>query len=158
MKHLYIFILALVLTSCTPKNEHPELVDEIYKDLVAELAIVTKSLAEEEKNLLTLNEELALAVPQTGQIKFSKKKVSDSLERITVLKQQKMYFEIKIEQRILYAQTKYRESLLPNGKPWPNIEEVETYKNLAKFRRDKIEWDKNKGIKKVVPRGTEKNN
>lgn len=154
MKYTYFILYAFIVSSCTQKIEHPELIDDVYKDLVVELSIASKSLEEEEKNLKSVKEELALAVPQTGQVKFSKKKVSDSLERITILKQQKMYFEIKIEQRIQYAQQKYSESLHKGGKPWPDKEEVEVYKNLAKFRRDKIEWDKNKNLKKSVPRGT----
>lgn len=155
MKNIYLLLFLLIIASCTQKNDHPENMDAIYKDLVAELAIATKSLAEEEKNLQQLNDELALAIPQTGQVKFSKKKVYDSMERVNTLKQQKLYFEIKIEQRIHHAKVKYQESLLPNGKPWPDKEEIETYNNLAKFRRDRVESERKRNLKKIVPRRTD---
>lgn len=155
MKYFFFAFYALLLTSCFDTVANPELTDEIYKDYVAELGIVKKSLEEEEKYLLTNIEERARAVPQTGQIKFSNKKVSDSEEKIQILRQQKQYFEIKIEQRALLAKQRHSESLRKNGRPWPDKDEVALYKAEAKFRRDKISWEKTKGVKKAVPRGTE---
>ena len=93
------------------------------------------------------------AAPQSGQIKFANKKVFESENKITALKQQKQYFEIKVEQRKNIDRNNYLDSL-KNGKTWPNKEEVEEYKTTIKLQRDKINWDKNKGNKKDVPRGT----
>lgn len=154
MKYLIFAIYALFLASCFDTVANPELSDEIYMDYVAELGIVKKSLEEEEKYLLTSLSERSRAIPQTGQIKFLNKKVSDAEEKILVLKQQKQYFEIKIEQRALYAKLRHPESLKSDGRPWPDTEEVALYKAEAKFRRDKIAWEKTRGIKRAVPRGT----
>lgn len=158
MKCLIFVAFALFLNSCTPNNTHPEQVDGIYKDLTAELGIAIKALDEEEKKLSGIVKEKELAVPQTGQIKFTNKKIADSLEKINVLKQHKQFFEIKVEQRLHRAQVKYQESLQSGGKPWPDPEEAALYNSVTKFQRDKIAWDKNKGMKKLVPRGTVKNN
>lgn len=131
----------------------PELSDEIYKDLLIELDVATKELEAEEKNLEKLVADKEKAAPQSGQIKFANKKVFESENKITALKQQKQYFEIKVEQRKNIDRNNYLDSL-KNGKTWPNKEEVEEYKTTIKLQRDKINWDKNKGNKKDVPRGT----
>lgn len=156
MKCLIFACLVLFFASCNSKNPHPEQLDEIYLDLVAELGIADKALEAEEKNLATLIKERDQAVPQTGQIKFANKKVADAESKVNSLKQQKLYFEIRIEQRKHEAAQKYEQSLKEGGKPWPDKEEVALYKSVVKFQRDKLAWDKTKGIKKDVPRGTDK--
>lgn len=152
---LYLLFLCF-FASCSQKNANPEQLDDIYKDLVDELGIVSKALGAEENQLNALKNDRTKVVPQTGKIKFINKQISDSEEKISVLKQQKQYFEIKIEQRQGLAKLKYEESLRPGGKPWPDEQEQGLYKSVIKFRREKIAWEKNKGIKKPVPRGTEK--
>lgn len=155
MKCTVFLLLLIFLTSCVQKDSHPERKDEIYNDLLAELEIATKQLEGEEKNLVLLKQELSKAVPQTGQIKYASKKVLAAEESINITKQRKIFFEIKAERRKSYVQQRYEESLSKDGRPWPDAKEVEVYKSISKFNREKMEWDKNKGIKKGVPRGTE---
>lgn len=154
MKYLFFIAFALFLASCNKKDPNPELSDPIYKDLTEELGIASKALEDEEKNLASLMKEKDQAVPQTGQIKYATKKVYDSQARVDVLRQQKQFFEIKIELRKHEVQQRYAESLKEGGRPWPDQAEIATYMSVAKFQRDKIEYEKNKGIKKSVPRGT----
>lgn len=154
MKRLKIMALVLFISGCTKNDPHPELLDSIYKDLVVELDIASKGLDEEEKNLISVLKEKSMAIPQTGQIKFANKKVADSYERLNILSQRKKFFEIKIAQRVQFAQLRHDESRRPGGKPWPDPEEQALYSSVAKFQRDKLVWEKNKGMKKTVPRGT----
>jgi isopenicillin N synthase-like dioxygenase len=154
MKCLFFAALLLFFSACTQKDPHPEANDEIYKDLVSELDISSKMLEAEEKNLEHLIKEREKAVPQTGQIKYANKKVYDSEAAVNILKQRKQFFEIKIEERKYEAQQKYEQSLKPGGKPWPDPAEIKLYKSVAKLEREKFEWQKNKGMKKDVPRGT----
>lgn len=156
MKYLNIMAIVLLFAACSQQNSNPELLDVIYLDLKAELAIADTALSAEEKNLLSLLKEKNMAVPQTGQIKFANKKIVDSEAKINALKQQKLFFEIKMETRLKHDQIKYQESLRPGGKPWPDTEEAALYNSVVKFQRDKIAWDRNKGLKKLVPRGTKK--
>lgn len=149
---LALFIITLV--GCQKTDPTPELRDEIYKDLQVELEIATKALEAEEKNLETLLKERQKAIPQTGQIKYANKKVYDSQERIEQIRQQKTYFEIKIETRKFEVRARYAESLKKGGRPWPDPKEVEMYKTVTEFYRNKINWEKTKGTKKNVPRGT----
>lgn len=158
MKCLIFIAVAVFLTACTQKDPNPELLDGIYKDLVAELDLARKALDLEEKSLATLMKEKALAVPQTGQIKYANKKIADAEERIMIMKQRVAFFEISISQRSDHAKLKYEESLRAGGKPWPDKEELALYNSVTKFQRDKLVWDRNKGVKKTVPRGTSKTN
>jgi hypothetical protein len=82
------------------------------------------------------------------------KKIYDSEAKINILKQQKNFFEIRLELRKAEVQFRYEQSLKPNGPPWPDPKEIEDYKTMMKIQRDKLLWDKNRGVKKYVPRGT----
>ena len=150
--------MLLFFSACTQKDPHPEQLDGIYKDLLAELDLARKALELEEKSLATLMKEKTLAIPQTGQIKFANKKIADAEERIMIMKQRVTFFEISITQRSELAKIKYEQSLRAGGKPWPDKEELDLYSSVTKFQRDKLAWDRNKGIKKTVPRGTSKTN
>ncbi len=154
MKCLFFAFFALILTSCTQADPYPESRDEIYKDLITELEIAEKAYEAEEKQQERLAAELSKALPQTGQVKYATKKLRDSSERLNALLQQKTYFGIKLEQRKAYVQARYQESLKDPTRPWPDEKELEMYRSVVKFNRDKIAWEKSKGMKKSVPRGT----
>lgn len=156
MKSLFLLLFLAALASCVKTVANPEVSDEIYIDLQQEFALAAKALEEEEKNLISVKKEREAAIPQTGQIKFSNKRVSDSEERINQLRQQKLYFEIKLETRKEHVRDRYAESLRPSGRPWPDKNEAALYKAVMKFNKDKISWEKDRGSKKTVPHGTSK--
>lgn len=153
MKYLFFIAFALFLTACDKKNPTPELQDEIYKDLVQELDIASKVAEDQEKAIASLKKDQQTAVPQTGQVKYATKKVYDAEAKLEVMKQHKQFFEIKIELRKHEVRQRYEESLKEGGRPWPDPQEVATYKAVTKLQRDKIQYEKNGG--KVVPRGTD---
>lgn len=148
------FALFLFFLGCTKVDPHPENRDEIYADLGSELEIATKTLEAAEKNLLLAQEEIKKAIPQTGQIKYATKKLRNAEAFLAEMKQRKIYFDIKRERRRAYVQFRYKESLSSEGRPWPDPKEIEEYRAIVKFNRDKLEWDRTKGMKKDVPRGT----
>ncbi len=154
MKTIILALFLISLTSCNKSDPTPETHDEIYTDLQTELDIANKSVEAEQKNLEKLKKELDKAIPQTGQVKYATKKVRDSEDRLNVLGQQKTYFEIKMERRKFEVQQRYQESLKKDGRPWPDPKEIEMYKTVTAFYRNKLNWEKTKGVKKDVPRGT----
>ncbi len=153
MKTLIILVFFFLLSSCNKTDPTPETSDEIYKDLLEEFEVASKGLESEQKNLQKLQQERDSAVPQTGQVKFANQKVNETLATVNKLQQQKQFFEIKIELRKSEARRKYLESK-KLGKPWPDPVEIANYKASMKLQRDKLNWEKNKGMKKDVPRGT----
>ncbi len=154
MKCIILALFLMFITSCDKKDPHPEAKDEIYNDLMAELEIASKAADSEEKSLNGFKAEIGKAVPQTGQIKYATKRLRASEDSLNELKQRRLYFEIKAERRKAYVEQRYHESFNKDGRPWPDQQEIEVYKSITKFNREKLEWDKNKGIKKGVPRGT----
>lgn len=149
-----IYALFLFFLGCTKIDSHPETRDEIYEDLGQELEIADKAVESAEKMLLKAQEEIKKAIPQTGQIKYATKRLRNAEAFFSEMKQRKVYFDVKRERRKTYVQFRYQESLNKDGRPWPDTAEIEEYKAVVKFNHDKLEWDRNKGIKKNVPRGT----
>lgn len=154
MKNVVLAAVLIILASCVKTDPFPELRDEIYADLQTELSIVTKGLDAQTKSLEGLLIEITKAVPQTGQIKYATQKVRQAEDLVSALKQQKLYFEIKLETRRALVASRYSESKKDGGRAWPDKEELELYKTVMKLNRDKSIWTKTKGIKKNVPRGT----
>ncbi len=138
------------MSACTKKQANPELSDEIYNDLKNELEL-------NEKQTETINSQLSKdietykkSVPQSGEAAINRNKVNTTENLLSVVKQQKKYFEIKIEQRKIYVSERYKESLIKNGRPWPDIKENLDYKTKMKLQREKFNWDSGN-----VPRGTD---
>lgn len=153
----FLLVLSLFFAfSCTKRDPHPELKDEIYSDLLAEQDIWTKSVEAAKKDLEGLEKDVKSSVPQTGQLKSFEAKYFEAKNAIVKMEQQKQYFDIKVEQRKNEVQDRYEESFRKGGRKWPDPEEVATYKAKLKLYREKIEWDRNKGVVKNVPRGTAK--
>ncbi len=144
------FLLILsIISSCKGADPNPELKDKIYQDLRSELDIAKRNTQGEVAQLEKVSQELKEVVPQSGILKHAAGRVFASQNQLDVYRQQEKYFEVKLEQRRIYVQKRYLESLLPAGRPWPDPAEEQEYEIRLKLRRAKLEWDK-----KNVPRGT----
>ena len=139
--------------SCTQRDPNPERSDFVYRDLSKELDLVKKNIAAVEIEYNTRQTDLKSVVPQTGQIKTYEKKVFESKNQLERLRQQQQFFEISLEERKKDVIGRYEESLR-GGRAWPDKKELEIYERAQKFQREKIAWEKNKGMIKDVPRGT----
>ncbi len=153
MKYAILVVILTFFMGCNKPDPNPEKQDEIYKDLSAEFELATKRLEAETKNLTKLESEKEKVIPQTGQIKFAVRKINETQATITKLQQQKQFFEIKLELRKNDVRDRYMEARR-GGRKWPDPEEIIAYQSFIKMQRQKLEWDKNKGVKKNVPHGT----
>lgn len=158
MKNALFLLLYLVfsvfLLSCKKENPNPELDDIIYKDLKLEYDISVKQEAELQVQVEENRKLFLKTPPQQGLSNVNRSKLTASENLLHTIKQQKKYFEIKIEQRKLYVQQRYKESLSAGGRPWPDPKETEDYKVRLKLQRDKFDWDARKAKEGNVPRGT----
>lgn len=150
---ILLLIIIALMPSCQQQDPNPELKDLIFLDIGRELGLVKKSIESIETELSERRELLRSVVPQTGQLKGVEKKVFESQNNLERLKQQKQFFEIKAESRKAEVQSKYRASL-HGGPRWPDEKETEMYQASIKFQREKLSWDKKRGMIKNVPRGT----
>ena len=153
MKSYFFGLFFIILVACHPRDPNPELKDPIYQDLKKELALVDKNIETGNKELGDRKSILKGVIPQSGQLKSVEQKVFESEDYLEKLAQQKLFFEIKIEQRKRLVSTKYAHSL-HGGPAWPDPKEVEDYDAEIKLQRAKIKWANEKGMVKKVPRGT----
>ena len=151
---LIYLILPLFLLSCKKEDPNPELSDIIYKDLKSEYDMSVKQEAELQAQVEENTSHYLKTPPQQGLSNVNRSKLTASENSLATVKQQKKYFEIKIEQRRLYVQQRYKESLAEGGRPWPDPKETEDYKIRLKLQRDKFEWDVRRSKDGNVPRGT----
>jgi hypothetical protein len=141
----------LLMQSCKQKvDPSPELSDVIYQDLKSELEISTKQETDLKGQLAKDIQEYRNVPPQKGKSAIARNKTSMSENLLNVSQQQKKFFEIRIEQRKIFVQQRYKESLGTSGRPWPDEKELTDYKIRMKLQQDKFNWDT-----KNVPRGTD---
>ena len=142
------------MCSCERRDESPEKSDVIYIDLQKEFDLMEKQLAGAEVEHLVKIDDYKNVIPQSGQKKPYEKKLFDSENTLKRLRQQKQFFQISSEQRKDYVRMRYNEGFGKSGRPWPDTKEIEQFERAKKLQREKITWEKNKGVIKNVPRGT----
>lgn len=153
MNRIVLIFCLIFMFSCTQRDPNPERADFVYRDLSKELDLVKKNKDSVKTEYDERVADLRSVVPQTGQIKSYEKKVFESKNQLERLTQQQQFFEISLEQRKKHVVDRYGESFR-GGRPWPDAKEIEIYEQSQKLQREKITWEKNKGVVKNVPRGT----
>lgn len=146
---IFTIILCFCVISCKKNDPNPELTDSIYLDLKSELELSTKQEVDLQRQLEKDILKYKTTKPQTGMYAANRNKVSTSESLLNIIQQQKRFFAIKLEQRKIYVNERYLESLRKNGRPWPDEKELADYKIRMKLQREKFEADV-----RNVPRGT----
>lgn len=142
MKTIFIifFFLLISLVGCKKPDPSPELRDPIYQDLVNEVRDVASQIVSEQKNLDEHLKNLDLVKPQTGQIKYAEKRVSESRARLERLRQRKLYLDLRLETRKRLDGEKYLEAY-HKDQAWPDPKEHEEYKAQKKLDQAGSVWD-----------------
>lgn len=156
-KLLFFTLFSLVLIGCTKRDPHPENKDPVYAQLQTDLGAAKAALALVTDSVNSSKADLETAVPQSGEFAVFQKRVNDALGAQVYASQQVRMYEVRIEERKLYVERRYLESLTPNGRKWPEEGEAEAeLQKLQLFReknarvRDTLKKDESKD----VPRGT----
>ncbi len=152
MKILSLVITLFLLTSCDKPDPNPELKDPIYSDLQSQFDSTKKALEGEIKLLEGHQHDIEMVTPQSGEIKTVQKKITDSRNQINKLEQEKAYLLLKVESRknsdiIAYSKA-YKKK-----EPWPNPNELKSYKIEQKLRSAKRTWSAKDRIKELNPPG-----
>lgn len=146
------FLASFFALGCNKPEPNPETRDPLYTDYLAELDLAKKSLEAEEKTYSEHETAFKATVPQTGQIRYARKRLEESKAKIDRLKQQVTYFELKVANRLKETRKKYLIAF-NSGKIWPDPKEIEEYRSVLKLRRDKIAADHNE---RIPPKPTKK--
>jgi hypothetical protein len=142
-KSLWISALCLfILSGCKKAEEHPENLDPIYADLVAQAAGIQAKVDGQKKKVEELQGKLAKMGPRDPETKGANREI-ENLERGLVLMQQDaQYFTIRAEQRRLYDKESYLRAFNADL-PWPPSDELSEYKESKKLRNASRDWDRN---------------
>lgn len=148
MRVISLLFISLFLFACNKPLSNPELSDPIYSDLSSMLASTTQAIVAEKATLMGHEKALQEVVPQSGQIKYAEKRVKESKERINRLEQERLYLELKLNNRKRVSQSSYAKAF-EKGEPWPNPKEWESYLLEKKFRSAKKDWDVRERMKEL---------
>lgn len=140
MRIFIVFTLILTILGCDKPNPEPEKLDPIYSEMEKEASAAGNALKAAEKELEGFEKELAAVVPQTGQIKYAQKRVSETQAKITKLRQMEQYWKLRVESRKVWAREKYLEAY-HQKKPWPPPEEFTEYQAQKKLEEAPRAWD-----------------
>ncbi len=155
---LLLFTLLLIgLAGCNKRDPNPENKDAVFAQLNKDLAEAKVALAYVADYINTNKLDLETAVPQSGEQPVYVKRINEGLNAQTYAAQQVRAYEVRIEERKLYVQRRYLESLTPNGRKWPEEGEAEAELLKLQMLREKVARVKNtlpKAEDKNVPRGT----
>lgn len=155
---LLLFTLLLVnLAACNKRDPTPENKDAVFAQLNKDLGEAKVALAYVNDYINTNKLDLETAVPQSGEQPVYVKRINEGLNAQTYAAQQVRAYEVRIEERKLYVQRRYLESLTPKGRKWPEEGEAEAELLKLQMLREKVARVKNtlpKTEEKDVPRGT----
>jgi DNA repair ATPase RecN len=141
MKKCFLVLFLLVLSACNKPDPHPELRDPIYKDIEAKQKELTGAVESEKKALEEAEKNLSAVVPQTGQVKFARKRVFEIKARIEKLEQLKRYYTVRLESRKFEAQDEYLSAFdQGKGTEWPAAESYTDYQTQESARTKSRNW------------------
>lgn len=139
----------IILAGCHQPNPHPETMDPIYSDLEKEKKNIDGAYSSEKKELEGLEQALREVKPQTGQIKYAQKRVSESKARIDKLYQQKLYLELRLQSRLEHVSKAYLIAF-EKGLPWPDPKEYQVYKSQKGLETAPKAWSVGNRLEKAA--------
>jgi septal ring factor EnvC (AmiA/AmiB activator) len=145
---LFLLFLSIFVVACHQPDPHPEHMDPIYADLEKERKEAESQYSAEEKQLEELAAALKDVKPQTGQIKYAKKRLYESQRRLEKLRQRKVYLELRTQSRQKWAQKDYLRAFNKN-EPWPDPKEHEIYKSQMDLENAPKVWSSRDRIEKL---------
>lgn len=159
-KIINLLITALVLmnlVACNKRDPTPENKDPVFAQLEKDLSAAKAALAYVDDYIAINRTDLKSAVPQSGEEPVYVKRINEGLNARTYAQQQVRMYEVRIQERKLYVQRRYFESLTKDGRKWPEEGEAEGELLKLQMMREKVARVKNTLVKaeeKDVPRGT----
>lgn len=156
-KILFFLLVSLLSVGCNKRDPHPENKDPVYAQLNKDIGEAKAAQTYVQDYINENKSALEEAVPQSGERPVFEKRMNEGLNALTYATQQVRMYDVRIEERKLYVQRRYLESLTPNGRKWPEEPEAEAELLKLQLLREKTARVKNtlkKEEAKDVPRGT----
>lgn len=138
-KIFFFILVSFVFVGCNKPNPHPELLDPVYMDIKKDLDDQEKVVAEALSALKEKKTDLQVAKPQTGQLKWAQKRLSEADDRYTKAVQRLEFLKIKLESRYNYSRKSYIVAFRKKSS-WPDPKEQEEYFQTKKLRQSPKFW------------------
>ena len=129
-----------VLFGCKKPIENPHLIDPIYKDLEARYKETEAAAEKEEGTLAELKGQTEELEPRDVKIRINTREIYAREKMLRSLKQQQLYYQIRMEQRKKFAQEDYKRAF-DADKPWPDPQEFKDYVEVKKLQAANRNWD-----------------
>jgi hypothetical protein len=130
-------LFGLFLANCKKRDPNPETKDPVYAQLQVDLGVAKAALALVDDHIKTNRESLEGAVPQSGEAAVFEKRLNQGLDARLYAAQQVRMYEVRIEERKVYVQKRYLESLTKDGRKWPDPEEAQAELQKLQLLREK---------------------
>ncbi len=141
MKRFFFFISFICfLNGCNRPNPNPELLDPGVNDIKEDIDLTSAQIATLKSIIKKAEEELANAIPQTGEAKIARRKIEDKRELLTIQEQKLEFYKMSLEKRIQFSRDDYSKAF-SEGKPWPSPDTVEQYKHYRRLLTSNRNWD-----------------
>ncbi|MCX7978380.1 MAG: hypothetical protein N2578_05195 [Bdellovibrionaceae bacterium] len=144
MSQLFLFVFLVLLVGCNRPDPAPELRDPVYLDIQEELNLAIKSLDEAKKRLSDHELALKSARPQTGEIRWARRKYERAVADVEYYEQQVKYWTLKLQSRKLHSRVSYNKAFR-NNLPWPDEHEFKEYSSIRSLHRAKRISEKSRG-------------
>jgi hypothetical protein len=151
MEHKVILFLlfTLLLAACEKPNPEPEKLDPIYSAIEKEIKEAESAISSTETMLKEAQDTFDKAVPQTGQIKFARKRLYEAKAQLEKQKQMKRYLELRLKSRLDWDRSQYLKAY--NKKEvWPKPEEWDQYQAQKALEGASKQWSNRRRMEEAA--------
>jgi hypothetical protein len=136
---IFLVCLCTQLLGCKKEDPNPELMDPIYSDLLKRATDSQKAFDEATAKLVTLQENLEKAEPNSIDVKDIQKEIAKTEAQKLRASQESLYFKIRSERRKFEDRIEYKKALAKD-QPWPDKHEYSDYLVNIRLREINPNW------------------
>lgn len=141
-RFFYLILITFALFGCNkPINPFPELMSDVYRDLLSQESNLKNAIEMEKKDVSDKEKEFAEAAPQTGLIKVTKDRLFESKNRLMRLEQELEYITLVLKSKKTELRAQYIKSFNEN-KEWDANKDSKLYFANKKLKETKVNWTK----------------
>lgn len=139
MKRLFLLILLISAFGCSKRDPFPEKRDALYLEMVSEMQLAERNIVDAQKKLAEHLKEAEKVVPQTGQIHFSRKRITEATKAVELFKQQHKYWVVRTESRRNHVRSLFAAN--PDTAKEITAKEYQAFQSEKKLRQQRMQWD-----------------
>lgn len=144
LRDIRILLIALfsflILQGCKQPIENPESIDPIYRHLQSFVAKITSQIEAESKAHETALKDYQELQAGDKRRAVLKRELLSRKKKMEALQQERLYYQIRVEQRKAHARKEYLKAFRTNS-PWPDPNEYRAYRAMHEIKTSSRNWD-----------------